>query len=460
MSAQIKKLIKQGENEKVELRGARTHTKTLARSICGMLNQQGGLVVLGVDDDGDVVGVADPDHDVADLHSHLADHLSPLPLVSIVRYDIDGKTVVVIEVPEGADKPYSLGREIFVRVGKQTMKASADQSSAIVQETVSQFDRWEYEALPGFDFADCDSDEISDALHDISKSGRLGSRVPQNKTDFLRRLHLARGGQFTNGCAVLFGEEPLNWSPNLAIRVVSFSGKKTGDISNDTLIHGPAVQCLRKAVDTLQQRTGYSGRFTDSDIERADVPAYPLFALREGLVNAIVHRDYSILGGQIRVEIYQDRLTIQNPGRLPEGWKLDDLKKRHGSVPFNPDIARVFYLRMLMEQLGIGTQKVIEECKKLKASPPIWDNDQNMVTLTLFPAPEPSLSFDLNSRQQMLLKKYGPGKSFKTSDYAELTGVVDRQARRELNELIDYGLVERSGRGPATIYIRTKRAAS
>lgn len=457
MSSEIEKLVREGENERVEFCGARTHTKTLARSICGMLNQQGGMIVLGVSDDGIVAGVRDADHDVEELHAFVADHISPISLVSIACHEIGDRDVVVIDVPQGADKPYSFDREIFVRVGRQTLKAGAEQSTSIVQKSVSQFDRWEFEPLPGFEITDCDASELADAQTEIIDVGRLGGTVPEDSLDFLRRLHLNRSGQLTNAAAVLFAVDPLNWSPNIAIRIVSFAEDKMSDISNDTLIHGPAVQSLRNAVSTIQQRTGYSGRFERSELNRKDVPAYPLYALREGLVNAIVHRDYTIVGGQIRIEIYKDRLTIQNPGHLPDGWKPVDLKRKHGSVPFNPDIARVFYLRKLMEQLGIGTQKVIAECKKLKAPQPQWDDSQNMVTLTLFPAPEPTLQVSLSERQQLFLGSSKAGHSYKSSEYARITGVVERQARRELAELIEFGYFERTGRGPSTVYVRTEK---
>ena len=276
MNDEIMKLIREGENEKVELCGARTHSNTLARSICGMLNQQGGTIIVGVTDDGRIVGVDDADHDVDALHAFMADHISPIPLVSVACHEIDEQDVLVVEVPQGADKPYSFNREIFVRVGRQTLKADARQSTEIVQKTVSQFDRWEFEALPGFEVTDCDASELANARIEIIELGRLGDNLPQDSLDFLRRLHLTRTGQLTNAAAVLFAEDPLNWSPNIAIRIVSFSSDKMSDISNDVLIHGPASKCLRVAVSTIQQRTGYSGRFERTKLQRMDVPAYSL----------------------------------------------------------------------------------------------------------------------------------------------------------------------------------------
>jgi ATP-dependent DNA helicase RecG len=457
MKSDIQEIIEKGENERVELHGPRTNVPTLARTVCGMLNQQGGVVIVGVLENGQVVGIDDSKMLVDELHECIATDFSPLPLVSAASHEVNGKQVIVVDVPPGADKPYSVNRTIFVRVGKQTLKADASQTSSIVQKAASQFDRWECEPLPGFEIVDCDSKELIDARAEIVDAGRLGVNVPIDSLDLLRRLHLSRSGQLTNAAAVMFARDPLDWSPNLAIRIVSFSTEKMGDIANDSLIHGPAVQCLRNAISTIQQRTGYTGRFLRSELERKDTPAYALYALREGLVNAITHRDYTAVGGQIRVEIYKDRLSIQNPGRLPEGWKPADLKNKHGSVPFNPDIARIFYLRGLMEQLGIGTQKLVAECKALKAASPKWDASQNMVTLTLFAAPEPEAKINLNERQEQFLTSIEVGKPYKSRDYAALTGVVDRQARRELVELVMLGLLLRTGSGPATVYERTDK---
>ncbi len=206
------------------------------------------------------------------------------------------------------------------------------------------------------------------------------------------------------------------------------------------------------------QRTGFSRQFEQHKIERRDQSAYGLFALREGLVNAMVHRDYSISGSDVRIEIFSDHLTIHNPGKLPDGWTEKDLKTQHISHLRNPDIAQVFHVRGLMEKLGTGTQSLIAECKSLKAKPPIWRVARNVVSLTLFAAPAPKSLVQLPQRQSRFLTKTAADVIFKMGDYAEATGVSERQARRELADLEAAGLVERRGKGRATSYRRTARS--
>lgn len=457
MTSDVSQLIKQGESETVEFHGGGARLETLAKSVCALLNQQGGVILWGVDDAGEVVGVADAESNAQKLNEFIAENLTPPPLFSVSVRPTSGKELIVIDVPQGADKPYSVTRRIWVRVGQLTLRASADQSARLVQQSASQLERWERESLPGFGMGDCDSAELAAARTEIASSGRFGIEVPTDDDELLHRLGLAHHGQLTNAAAVLFAKSPRAWAPNLAVRLTSYTSDKSGPIANDTICEGPAICVLKEAIAIIQQRTGFSGQFESDEIRRKDCPAYPVFALREGLVNAMVHRDYSAIGGSLRVEVFPDRLTMRNPGKLPDGWTTADLKKTHGSHPGNPDIARVFYLRKLMEQLGMGTQKLIAECKKLRSKQPVWTTEQNTVSLTLFRAPEPEINVRLSQRQKTFLENTESGSEHKTSDYAQITGVVVRQAQRELAELVKLGFVERRGKGRATVYVRTEK---
>jgi ATP-dependent DNA helicase RecG len=423
-----------------------------------MLNQQGGTIVVGVDDRGEVIGVNDAENWVRELHAFVTDHLHPAPLFSASIHDLAGADIVMIDVPQGADKPYSLNRSIYVRVGQSTFKADPAATAEMVEVQATLLGRWERDAVPGFTMSDCDVAELMNTRKDLGRAGRLGMAVADDDEELLRRLRLLRNGQYTNAAVLLFAADPLAWSPNLAVRVVSYAGDQSGPISNDLQLSGPGVRVLHETIFAIQQRTGFSGQFSTRQIQRMDVPAYALFALREGLVNAVVHRDYTVAGGQIRVEIFPEHLVISNPGKLPDGWEPSDLKKEHSSIPGNPDVARVFYLRGLMEQLGMGTQKLIAECRELGARAPVWTVEQNTVSLTLYRAPEPKAEIQLTDRQAAFLATTKTGQTYKTSDYAELTGVVARQAQRELGELLAWGFLERHGKGPATVYIRTEKA--
>lgn len=458
MSGEIPQLIKRGESETVEFRGGGARVDSVAKSVCGLLNQQGGVILWGIADDGAVVGVENGEIRAEELNRFVAENVNPLPLLSVSVRQVGGKPVIVIDVAQGADKPYSVNREIWVRVGPSTLKAGADQSARLVEQSASQLERWERERLPGFGIGDCDVRELADARNEISRAGRFGIQVPSGDEELLRRFGLMCGGQLTNAAAVLFAQAPHAWFPNVGVRIVAYTTDKSGAIGFDTICEGPAIKVLKEAISIIQQQTGYSADFQQDQIRRKDVPAYALFALREGLVNAMVHRDYAAIGGSLRVEIYHDRLTIRNPGRLPDGWTTADLKKTHESHPRNPDIARIFYLRELMEQLGMGTQKLIAECRILGALTPVWKVGRNSVSLTLFRAPAPIDQFEPSERQRKFLEGTRPRERYKPSDYTQVTGISERQARRELAELQRHGLLMKRGKGPATVYVRTEKS--
>ena len=451
MSTIIEKLLKGGESETLEFKTVRCPLEALGKTVCGMLNQQGGLLLWGVDDEGKPTGIVDAENRAAELNEFLMQRLNPRPLLSVAVQPVRGSKIIAVEIPVGSEKPYSLNREIWVRLGSATMRADRNQSSRMVERSAAALDRWEREPLPGFVLEDCDSKELQQARAEIAKAGRFGIDVPDANEELLAKLYLYRSGQFSNAAVILFAREPRAWAPNLAIRITTHSAD--GEATSDLILEGPAVRILREAVAAIQQRTGRSIAFPKGQLERAERPSYPLYALREGLVNAMVHRDYESPGLGVLVRIFPDHLVITNPGALPEGWKDRDVGRKHESKPANPDIARVFYLRELMEQLGLGAQRIVTECTAMGAKSPAWKSDKNSVALTLFSTPAITPVPALSSRQENFLHSLMPGEKFKAGDYSESAGISERQARRDLAELEDLDLIERSGAGPSTIYL-------
>lgn len=450
MNTVIEKLLKERESETLEFKAGRCPLDMLGKTVCGMLNQQGGLLLWGVDDDGKASGVNQAASRATELNEFLMRSLNPRPLLSVTVHPIRDKEIIAIEVPIGSEKPYSLSRAIWVRLGSSIMRASHDQSSRLVERSAAALDRWEREPLPGFSMEDCDAKELKQAQAEIAKAGRFGIEVPEANEELLTKLYLYRNGQFSNAAVVLFARAPRAWAPNLAVRITTHTAD--GEATSDLMLEGPAVRMLREAVAAIQQRTGQSVAFPKGQLERVERPAYPLYALREGLVNAMVHRDYESSGVGVHVRIFPEHLVITNPGALPEGWKGSDLGRKHESRLANPDIARIFYLRELMDQLGLGAQRIIAECKSLGAKAPAWKAEKGSVTLSLFSAPAVTTSPDLSPRQQDFLKSLKSGQAFKVSDYSAIAKVSERQARRDLADLEKLSLLERQGAGPSTVY--------
>jgi ATP-dependent DNA helicase RecG len=456
MSADIKKLIAMKESETLERKSPRSSVASIAQAVCGMLNQKGGAILWGINENGDVAGVADAQSKGDELSQEIVRGINPTPLFSVLIEVVGAKEIIAVEIPAGQDKPYSLHRVIWVRIGSRTMRAQADESAELVQRSASGLGRWERDVVPGFALPDCDAEEIRHTREEIADAGHYGVDMPGSNEDLLRKLYLIRNGQLTNAAMVLFASQPRNWAPNLGIRVVHYAEETAASPAlYDALFEGPAIKTLKEVIGILQQRTGAYSHLEKGDITRKERSAYPLLSMREGLVNAIVHRDYHAVNGRVLVEIFTHQLVIRNPGKLPPDWTPATLKGPHDSLPANPDMALVFQFRGLMEQLGKGTRKLIAWCREAGAKEPQWTVDSNSVSLTLFQVPQPNVKeSDLSKRQVQFLETLQVKQDFSINDYIRVTKVSERQARRDLVFLESRALVERRGKGPATTYQR------
>ena len=209
---------------------------------------------------------------------------------------------------------------------------------------------------------------------------------------------------------------------------------------------------LREADLFLRRHLPVAGRFESGVLERIDEPLFPPLALREALVNALCHRDYSIAGGAISVAIYDDRLEISSTGLLPFGLTVADLKRDHESHPRNPLLANVFYLRGLIERWGRGTQKIVELCVAAGQPEPDFEEQAGSVVVRFRPSsyvPPLRVSHDLSARQREVLRILGDRQKWKVQDI--LANLVAPPAKRTLQDdlslLRRLGLVESSGRG-------------
>jgi len=244
------------------------------------------------------------------------------------------------------------------------------------------------------------------------------------------------------------------------MRAVCYSADRGDDFLDEQLYEGPAFPLLEDAMAFLKRHVAIGAEFREGRLPRDSKPKYPFNALREGLVNALVHRDYAAFSGSVSVSIYPDRVEIWNTGKLPPGLSPRDLLlASHSSILVNPDIGHVFYLHELMERVGRGTFKIAQECRDFGMRVPEWKNAGSGVRLTMFAAqPGMPARIDLNDRQKELLSTLKPGEPIRVSDYVERFGhgISDRQARRDLSDLEGDGFLVRHGAGPKTTYLRTK----
>ena len=416
----------------------------VAPAVCAFLNSEGGTLLV------EAAGMA-VSAQATGIELALRKELHPPALWSVTPIDRAGTGYVVVDVPAGRDRPYTVDGTIFIRRDGETVVGSSDEIRRLVEGGFREMERWERRLIPGAGLNGLDEGLIVDIAQQARESRQLslGNKVKP----ILTALNLFREGTMTNAAEVLFGRNPAQQFPQVRVRVTVYATDKGGDFVDSRQFEGHAFQSLQMIFEAIQRHTPISATF-ERGLQRRDRPAYPEAAIREGLVNAFAHREYANFSGGISVDVFPGRLVIWNSGSLPDGLKIGDLMREHPSMPRNPDIAQVFYLRGFMERIGRGTQKVVSACKEAGLPVPRWKADETGVTLTFY-AKIRKETTKLNLRERRLLCELEPGKTIRLPEYCERLTVSERQSRRDLVNLVDGGWLEREGEGPSTVFRRT-----
>ena len=450
-----------GESLHVEFKASARASRDIARAVCAFLNTEGGTVFCGVEESGEIVGIDNAEEARFELERALQQAISPTALFTLSVELVSGRPLVIVEIPEGKDRPYVVEGAVFVRQGAVSRAADARTLRSLVQDKAAARDRWERRPASLLDLDDLDREEIARTVAEASTSGRLEFRDPDDHFAVLSELSMVTATGLTQAADVTFAKQPSRRHPQCRIRVIRYGSDKGGDTYlDDRWFDGPLVRTFDDTFEVIANHVRIHSYFPSGSARREDRPQYAIEALREGLVNAIAHRDYASFSGGVTVSIYPSRLQIWNSGRLPDELAPSDLKQVHPSIPTNPDISHVLYLRRLMERVGRGTQKIIAASKELGAPTPRWSDRPSGVTLTIFAATkDAAIPLDLNLRQRELLRHLAPGDVVQPLDYAATVAdqVSVRQARRDLSLLEEAGLLERRGAARATHYARTDR---
>jgi ATP-dependent DNA helicase RecG len=383
----LKELLMLGEGQTIEFKPI-YHPDRVGKQICAFLNSGGGCIVCGVKDDTSIVGL-DTKHELRDIEKELAQAISPSAFFSVERTEIERKDILVIEVPAGKDVPYSYRNDIFIRTGATTKKADIDTIRDMVLRRETEPERWERRFSSAEPGVDLDNGEVNALAQAITKTGRLLLRDAQDLNKVLEDVAVLKYGRLTNAGDVLFANNPALRHPQVRVRATCFTSDKTDNTYQDIKnFEGPLAQVLEEAYNFILRNTPTKAHFKKDALARSDSPVYPADAVREGLINAFVHRDYADFSGGISINIYPDSLEIRNSGELPDGVTPASLVKGHISILRNPDIAHVIYLRGMMEKIGRGSLLIQKGCKEEGLPKPEWKSDKTTgVTLT-FHAPE------------------------------------------------------------------------
>ncbi|MBV9109469.1 MAG: putative DNA binding domain-containing protein [Gemmatimonadetes bacterium] len=362
LTDEIRAVVAGGESDQVEFKRSTGLRAEGARTVCAMLNTRGGFVLFGVEDSGKVCGQEVTAGTLEDIARELA-KIQPRPLVAPEVVPIDERrSIIVLRVPESRDAVHTFDGRAFVRVGATTSLMGPEQHRQRVLEQMHPAQRWETQHAHGISIEDLDVAQIVTTVEAGIAKGRIGDPGTREARALLRGFGLLDGDRLLNAAVALFarGDRLLPFYPQCSARLAAFRGSDKAEFIDNRQIAGNVFDILEHADRFVRMHVPVAGRIVANLFERVDAPLYPPLALREALANAVCHRDYGTPAGTVGVAIYEGRLEISNPGRLPAGLSVDDLARPHASMPWNPLIASVLFRRGVIESWGGGTTRILE----------------------------------------------------------------------------------------------------
>jgi ATP-dependent DNA helicase RecG len=454
----LTRIVSMGESMDVEFKRSTAQLRSGMESICGMLNAVGrARLLFGVSDSGELVGQQVSDKTLREI-AQASRSLEPLVTIRtdavLIGHD---RHVLAVEASGGGLGPFLYEGRGYIRVGTTTQRMAHSELRGAFSQSLQSDLPWERWAALSWELRHLDQDEVSLTVRDALAANRLTGVLGEQPEVVLRRLELLTEAGVTRAAAILFGGEGGPGFPMGEIRLARFRGMSKDEFLDNRQYKGHAFTLLRHAERFLEEHVPIAGHFLASSMRRVDVPRYPRLAVREALVNALAHRDYSIDGGAVSVAMFDDRLEIWSTGLLPPGLTPLQLRGVHESIPRNRLIAEVFYRRGLIERWGRGTNKIIEEAGKLHCPEPDFEESAGSFVVRFRPAPvkgKPSSETAGGSRAERvvaLLETSGP---LLASELLKELGdpITLRALQTDLRVLREAGRIVAEGKARATRY--------
>ncbi len=409
--------------------------------ICGFANAKGGKIIIGKNDNAEIVGVAKANRLMEDIPNKIQTQLGIICDVDLK--DEDGKDYIEIDV-----KPYdvliSFQGKYHYRSGSTKQELKGNALNKLLLKKAGK--TWDDVVEPRAKFDDIDISAIDAFKKGATTSKRLPFIVEEeNIEQILDNLLLLEDGKLKRSAILLFGKNPCRFFINAFVKIGRF-GQTDDDLRFQEVIEGNAFQLADKTLEILDRKF-FVSPISYKGLQRVESWEYPYEAIREVILNAIVHRDY--MGAPIQISVYDDKLIVWNEGSLPEDLTLDDLKKKHSSRPHNPILASTFFKGGLIEAWGRGTIKIINECKKAGLPEPLIEYSSGGISVTILKNQfnEKSLiEIGLSTRQIKAIEYLKENHSITNKIYQEVCEVSKATATRDLTELIEkFKILERSG---------------
>jgi len=441
----INEILKGTENTTVEFK--EEINESIFKIISAFANKDGGIIFVGISDKKEIKGLECTNRMLGDLTNKIVNLLGIHPKIEYIK--INKKDVLQIKVKKNT-LPVSYKGKYYTRVGNTTREMQREELRSFFIKGTN------WDGFTGnYNLDEIDPETVIKFIRMASRNGRLQT-ADENEDikTILEKLKLIINGKLTKAAIMLFGNDPQKYFINALVRVGRFKDETT--IIGDRRIEGNLFKQIEEAEEAIKNFINVRYEITGEQLTRKDIWDYPLEAIREALLNSVIHRDYFKYNVQTQIKIFNDWIWFFNTGGLPEGITLEQLKTTHPSVARNPLIVHIFYLAGLIEEYGSGIGRIMDTLKKANLPEPEFKEEFAGFSLYMrkdYYTEERLKEMGLNDRQikaVMYVKEKG---KITNKEYQELNKVSKPTSTRDLDGLVKKSILEKIGiTGKGTFY--------
>jgi ATP-dependent DNA helicase RecG len=414
--------------------------------VCGFANAIGGVIFIGKGDDGVIINLGDYRNLLEAIPNKIREHLGIIAEVNL--HQENGAHYIEIVVPPYT-VPVSLRGRYYYRTGSTKLELTGNTLNEFLLKKSGK--TWDNVPEAVATFNDIDSESVKAFIKDAQKSGRMPDVSDLSIEELFEKLRLSDNGEIKRAAIILFGKDPDRFYPNVMVKIGRF-GSDDADLKFQETEEGNLIQLLKNVPNQLNYKF-FTKPIDFEGMLRVEKGEYPVAAIREMLLNALVHRTY--MGSMIQLRVYDNKLTLWNEGNLPEGMELESLKRHHISRPRNPVIADICFKAGYIDSWGRGTLKIINSCKEAGLPEPTITALDGGILVTLFKdkySAEQLKSLGLSERQIAAVEYVKVNGKITNYELQLVLNLSERTILRELDDLVSSNILIRKGEKKGTFY--------
>ena len=357
-------------------------------------------------------------------------------IVEVNLHQENGAHFLEIVVPPYT-VPVSLRGRYYYRTGSANLELTGNALNEFLLKKSGK--TWDNVLEAVANFNDIDSESVKAFIKDTQKSGRMPDVSDLSIEELFEKLRLSDNGEIKRAAIILFGKDPNRFYPNVMVKIGRF-GSDDADLKFQETEEGNLIQLLKNVPNQLNYKF-FTKTIDFEGMLRVEKGEYPVAAIREMLLNALVHRTY--MGSMIQLRVYDNKLTLWNEGNLPEGMELESLKRHHISRPRNPIKADICFKAGYIDSWGRGTLKIINSCKEAGLPEPTITALDGGILVTLFKdkyGTEQLKASGLSERQIAAVEYVKKNKKITNKEFQLLSEISNATASRDLKSLTEVGV--------------------